>query len=1172
MRLTQIKLSGFKSFVDTTVIPTPSQRVGVVGPNGCGKSNIIDAVRWVLGESRASELRGGSMQDVIFNGSSQRKPAARASVELSFDNSAGRIVGQWGAYTEVSVRRELTRDGNSGYFINGQQVRRRDINDIFLGTGLGARGYAIIGQGMINRLIEAKPEELRIYLEEAAGVSKYKERRRETESRLRDTRENLIRLEDILQELEQQLARLDDQAKVAQQYRDLQEEGEKKQHLLWWLRESTARQEQKQHFLAIEQAQTAVEAARADRRSIETRIEQLRQQHVEASDAVQAAQAVLYQGSVAVSRIEAEIHHANTAQARMQQRQQQLETQQKEWLQLQVQSAEELEQKQQELEDSALSMDETTARLDEINDHLAPVQEQQQACQSQLEQCRQQLQQAQQQHALAQQRLDSLQQQREQLLLRQQRFERELTELARNTPPDVCARKAEWQQATEVLQQQQQHHLTLEAQLVQQQEVQQHSVKELQNEERKQTQTQAQLEALQHLQNQVQNQGQLAEWLQTQGLGDVAKLWEQIHIQAGWEPALEAVLGQRLQASLINDWAELPVEVTNLPARSWFVRPVRPSENENLRGGLRALMDLVTVKNAIWQPVVRQLLAGYYVAEDLPTALHKVKDLGAQQALVVAEGHIVQAHQVLLYAADSEQSGVLARQAQIKQQQLLLSILQSQVVKAKQAVQQAELGLTQTQAALKESQAQLQQYTQHAHEQQLHYQQAEQKAQQLQQRQQQLQMELTELAEQQEQLLEVAEQTAEQAEDQASLMEQYEQSHQQMTAQLTEINHRLHLLREQLREVEQQSQSLLYNKNLVQLRIDELLRSQQQATDLTQRTQIELAGLVDEYEDIDISELQLSLQEALEQRVLHEEFFQEQQKQLAALSAQLHDLESNKSQTANSVEPLRQKVMELQLAEQAARLAVEQYAEQLDNQQVDRQALAAFIADKPEEWRKLTWLQSELQRINRAVTALGAVNLAALEELKTAQERQFYLQSQHDDLSEAIETLEDAIRKIDRETRALLQSTFNAVNTHFGELFPQLFGGGEAKLIMTGEEMLDAGVQVMAQPPGKRNSSIQLLSGGEKALTATALVFAFFKLNPAPFCLLDEVDAPLDDANTERYTQLVKSMSDQTQFLFISHNKIAMQMAKQLVGVTMQEQGVSRIVAVDMAAAVDMMH
>jgi chromosome segregation protein len=288
------------------------------------------------------------------------------------------------------------------------------------------------------------------------------------------------------------------------------------------------------------------------------------------------------------------------------------------------------------------------------------------------------------------------------------------------------------------------------------------------------------------------------------------------------------------------------------------------------------------------------------------------------------------------------------------------------------------------------------------------------------------------------------------------------------------------------------------------------------------------------------------------------------------LAAQLRQADEQRLIIERSLEPRRERIMQLQLQEQAARLATEQFAEQLDARQVDRATVQASLVDQPESWSRPAWLQTEVQRIARQIESLGSVNLAALDELNASRERKGYLDAQYADLNSAIETLEDAIRKIDRETRDLLQTTFNEVNMHFGELFPKLFGGGEARLIMTGDEILDAGVQVMAQPPGKRNTSIHLLSGGEKALTATALVFALFKLNPAPFCLLDEVDAPLDDANTERYANLVSSMSQHTQFLFISHNKIAMQMARQLVGVTMQEQGVSRIVAVDIESALQL--
>ncbi len=1171
MRLTQIKLSGFKSFVDTTLIPTPSQLVGVVGPNGCGKSNIIDAVRWVLGESRASELRGGSMQDVIFNGSDQRKPAGRASVELTFDNSEGRVSGEWGTYTEISVRRELSRDGTSGYFINSQQVRRRDINDIFLGTGLGARGYAIIGQGMINRLIEAKPEELRVYLEEAAGVSRYKERRKETESRLRDTSENLTRLDDILQELEQQLVRLEQQAEVARQYRSHQTEGEQKQHALWWLREHNARQEQRQHALAIEQAQTAVEAAMADMRSTEARLEGLRQAHLDKTEVVQKAQAQLYQHSSQVSKTEAEIQHAKTAQQRLEQRQQQLHAQQKEWQQLRIDSSGELELKQQELEELALRSEELLSQLEEYQQRLAPLETEQQRALQQKEQLQERVQQLRQHIALATQRLESSQVQRQQLLQRQQRFMSELAQLQTEHSSDSHQLKQDWLQAQERMQQQQQQVLVFEQQEPALQQAQEHALVQQQEQEREQTQIEAQLSAVEQLQEQLQRQDQLEPWLERYGFAGALPVWQRLQVTEGWETALEAVLERRLQALTLDELSGLADLDSIPPARLWLVEPLDTEAAGVVESQmLTPLSQYVQTKESAWQSLLEHWLQGFYVVPSLEQALSLREALSPTMSLVTPQGHLVQAHQVMLYAADTEQAGVLARQQHIEQQSKALKAQRLHVDSAREQLLKAQHAFALNRQSLNQANTRLQELTSLAHELHLQYQQAEQKTQQHKERLLLVQTELADIEQQYEQLQQSSEEAALQCEEyELTLEELLEQQHSQ-SEQLEQLNGQLHEWRQQLREVEQQSQSLHYNKSLIQARVDELLRSQQQAQDLAQRAQIELAGLVDEYESTDVAELYELLQESLEQRVLAEDALQAEQAALSDLASQLHDLQQSRHQTGDGVEPLREKVLQLQLAEQSARLTVEQYATQLDAQRVDRPALAAFMQEQDENWHKVTWLQSEVQRLNRAIEALGAVNLVALEELQTAQERQTYLVSQHEDLNLAIETLENAIRKIDRETRALLQSTFNEVNTHFAALFPQLFGGGNAKLMMTGEEILDAGVQVMAQPPGKKNSTIQLLSGGEKALTATALVFAFFKLNPAPFCLLDEVDAPLDDANTERYANLVQSMSEQTQFLFISHNKIAMQMAKQLVGVTMQEQGVSRIVAVDMAAAVEM--
>ncbi len=573
MRLTHIKLAGFKSFVDATVIPTPSQLVGVVGPNGCGKSNIIDAVRWVLGESRASELRGESMQDVIFNGSGNRKASARASVELVFDNSEGRASGQWGAYTEISVGRVLTRDGTSSYFINNQQVRRRDINDIFLGTGLGARGYAIIGQGMINRLIEAKPEELRVYLEEAAGVSRYKERRRETENRLSDTRENLIRLDDILRELEAQLERLEQQAEVALQYKSLQQEGELKQHLLWLLRENSARDDQQRKYLAIEQAQTQVEAAIGGVRGLELKIESLRQAHFDAGDAVHAAQSTLFEAGAKASSLEAEIKHVIDARSRMQSRQEQLAQQQGEWAEQQQHCAEELDELQLKLEEAAIAIVEAEARSEHIQDNLPELEEQVRSLASRRDEMRQQVARLEQALALRAQTGADIQRQTQQLLLRRERLENERSQLAAPDAQDLQHLDGELLQLEQQLAQGQQQLHKLESQLPEHEQSRAQAARELQQRAAVHTKLEARLAALEQLQADVQRHDKLEPWLAQYGFADLPRLWQQLDIIVGWETAVEAALRERVGAISLSQLSQLMQAINDPPpARVCFVQ------------------------------------------------------------------------------------------------------------------------------------------------------------------------------------------------------------------------------------------------------------------------------------------------------------------------------------------------------------------------------------------------------------------------------------------------------------------------------------------------------------------------------------------------------------------------------------------------------------------------
>ncbi|MFT0547588.1 chromosome segregation protein SMC [Allopusillimonas ginsengisoli] len=1171
MRLTQIKLAGFKSFVEPTVIPTPSQLVGVVGPNGCGKSNIIDAVRWVLGETRASELRGESMQDVIFNGSGNRKPAARASVELVFDNSEGRAAGQWSAYSEIAVRRVLTRDGTSSYLVNNQQVRRRDIHDIFLGTGLGTRGYAIIGQGMINRLIEARPEELRVFLEEAAGVSRYKERRRETENRLGDTRENLTRLEDILRELGSQLEKLESQAEVAQQYRSLQEEGEQKQHALWLQKESKAKEDQKAKFLEIERAQTELEAAMAGLRAGESALESRRQAHYAASDAVHAAQGLLFEAGAQVSRLEAEIRHVVDARNRLQTRRSQLQVQMQEWADQQTHCTEQIAQAQADLEEAAARTEEARARADQAQGSLPDIESRVRAAAASRDQMRIALAKVEQELALVGQAQRDADRQIQALELRQERLEQELGSM--DTPDQLELERLAGDRTAmeEQLEEAQGQLLEIEERLPELDSTRQDAHTTARDEAQAVARLDARLAALTRLQEDVQKQGALEPWLQHHELAGLGRLWQKLHIEEGWETALESVLRERMAGLELRQLEHARAFAANAPpARLAFYQLPVPGPAPALMAGAEPLAGLLRITDPELRALLNDWLRDVYVCTDVTKALSMRAELPPGGLYVVKEGHLVEQHSIRFYAPDSEQAGMLARQQEIehlrrdvKARQLIADQMLGTAARADTAYQQ----MAQSQGPARQRVAEL---TQRLHDIQLRHSRLKQQAEQSSDRTRRIHEELAEIKAQTEELLA----SKEEAEARFELLDGQLAEHQTLFADAEmsgeDLQAQAEAARQALREVERAVQESEYTERTLQSRIVDLKRNLQLAGDQGQRAHAELEGLQGELFELDASAAQAGLQDAIELRAEREEALNQARIELDNLAAQLRSADEQRVELERSLEPRRARIMELQLQEQAARLAVEQFAEQIDAHEVERTQLSQLLEGRPDEWRRTSWLQSEVQRISRLVEGLGAVNLAALDELTTARERKGFLDAQHQDLISAIETLEDAIRKIDRETRELLQNTFDIVNGHFGELFPKLFGGGEARLSITGDEILDAGVQVMAQPPGKRNSTIHLLSGGEKALTATALVFALFKLNPAPFCLLDEVDAPLDDANTERYANLVRSMSEQTQFLFISHNKIAMQMARQLVGVTMQEQGVSRIVAVDIESALQL--
>ncbi len=1172
MRLNQVKLAGFKSFVDPTVFQLPGQLVGVVGPNGCGKSNIIDAVRWVLGESKASELRGESMQDVIFNGSAHRKPSSRASVELVFNNELGRAGGQWSQFADISVKRMLTRDGTSSYYINNQAVRRRDVQDIFMGTGLGPRAYAIIGQGMISRIIEAKPDELRVFLEEAAGVTKYKERRRETENRLHDTRENLTRVDDILRELNSQINKLTVQAEVATRYKSLKDGLQDDQCLLAFLRQLDASAERETLSHQTESAQTRVEEAIAKLRAQEASLEQARTAQYSATDALQTAQAAVFEASTVVSQIEADIRLHDERRSRLQSEIARQTAEQALWVarSLDAQAAQSTHHAR--IEELAITVEQQQATLEELSAQGESLAIAKDEAQSKLDTARLDVAEWDKKlRALSAERgvLEQNRRTTESALERAQQAQAGLQapDQAKLAAAQVAMQDAQGQQAA--LQTQLDAatiaHTTSSAAVGDAQQAYSNHRGEVQRLE-------ARFAALDKLQNDMRAASKIQGWLDKHGLGKQARFWQQLRVDSGWEAAVQAVLRHRAQAlqlqsaNALDGLASLAKDAPPA-AVSFFSATALPLPVSTVNAP--SLLSRVKLQDPALAGVAGAWLGNAYCADSLHAALSQRDALPAGAVWVTAEGHRVDAVSVQLYAPETLEDNALARQQELENLTLQLKAEQLQASESQSHLQRCQATLQQAASDKDRFGREIAQFIQGAHRREMEVLQLQQAVQQFETRSAQLQGNETELTTQlsvlEERLAAIDDSMALADESLGAEQERFETVRTALeTAQQAVNNHRQ---REQT--LKNSLQDLQYQQRSANDRLQEADRTLGFAGENTARALAALALANTDLASLGDNAAQTQLQAAVAVRLGKEQALAAQRAQMDALTAELRKQDEQRMVVERTIEPLRNAVMAFQLKEQAARLAVEQFADQLKTLGADVLQLTAKQAEGG--LPKPATVAARITNTQREIDSLGAVNLAALQELTESTERQTFLASQELDLKTAMETLEDAIRKIDRETRDMLKNTFDQVNHHFGMLFPQLFGGGDAKLVMTGDEILDAGVQVLAQPPGKRNSSIHLLSGGEKALTATALVFAIFQLNPAPFCLLDEVDAPLDDSNTERFAKMVSSMSKQTQFVFISHNKIAMEMAHQLIGVTMQEQGVSRIVAVDMESAARLM-
>ncbi|WP_311945213.1 chromosome segregation protein SMC [Halomonas piscis] len=1157
MRLTAIRLAGFKSFVDPVSVPFDGNMTAIVGPNGCGKSNIIDAVRWVMGESSAKTLRGESMADVIFNGSTGRKPVGQASIELKFDNRDGAMGGMYARYAEIAVKRQVTRDGQSTYFFNGQKCRRRDIADLFMGTGLGPRSYAIIGQGMISRLIEARPDDLRATLEEAAGISKYKERRRETENRMRRTQENLDRLDDIREELDKQLERLKRQAEAAKRYQTLKQQEHRLKGELALLRGRALRAEQHHQESRVRELETAVEKDVFGVRQCETRLEQAREQHDALSEVLDRHQQAFYATTTRIARIEQDQSHRKSREAQ---------------LKSDIDAARRERDEQRRV--SASDAERLTAigeRLDSLLPDMAALEEQLETLDAELADAAPALEAAEEAQSAADEswREASRDAERGQDQLRDQeqriqrlRAERERRRGQRGDMDDLAELRERHAERRAAFDDAEREAERLAEQRERDREALARARQAQDEQSRRRDEAQAALSRLEGEQTSLQTliDAALADHdpaidaaLAERGLAEAPRLGEAIDVAAGWEAAVSWLLapwlgarmvaGEALAAlpeALAADWclldhAEAPApagtlaeQVTGAGALGHWLGRIYCADSAAEAGKLASTLDhghSVLSADGVWQGpgFVRQQAEGEGVDALLVTR-RRYAELAAQR----------EEQQAALEQAQGELDGTSER----------LKTLEA--AGEDHARQEREHAATRQQAALAErSQAQ--------------------RIEHLQSRAAELDEELARLDEDDAELTLALEEQRERWGEAMERLEQAAEQREEARAESQRQREHYQRLEQQQAPLKARQQELAIERERLTVERDSLNAQRARSDEGEERLALRIAELEESLEALfEPDELAgEELEELLHQREQQERRLADTKDQAQALAEQLRTDELARQNHERTLEQSREQLHQRRMDVQALALKATAQDEQLAELELDAEALSETLPADADESRWQATLESTTDKIRR----LGAINLAAIEEYDQQAERRNYLEAQHDELTEALETLERAIQRIDQETRTRFKATFEEINAGLQALFPRVFGGGTAWLALTGDDLLETGVAIMARPPGKKNTTIHLLSGGEKALTALSLVFAIFQLNPAPFCMLDEVDAPLDDANVGRYAKLVKEMSESVQFIYITHNKIAMEASERLMGVTMQEPGVSRLVAVGVEEA-----
>jgi chromosome segregation protein len=1162
MRLSQIKISGFKSFVDPTKIAFPANITGIVGPNGCGKSNVIDAVRWVMGESSARNLRGESMEDVIFSGSSSRQPVGQASVELIFDNTDGRVTGEYAKYNEISVKRIATRVGKSKYFLNNTRCRRRDIADIFLGTGLGPRSYSIIEQGMVSRIIDAKPDELRVYLEEAAGISKYKERRRETETRIRHTRENLDRLVDLIEEIDKQLTRLDRQSKTAEKYKSLKQDQRRLEAESLLLQKRVFDDEIDAQKRKLGSAETAMEERTAGLRETEREIEEARQKLAQASEQHNQVQGRYYQLGSEISGKEQAIEHQKNLRQLNRQELASLEQSLKESHRILADDEARLLEFEQKLEEITPGLESSNDSLHKQQQALSQAEEKMQQWQELWDQFRREFHQVHEAAQIENRGIEHIERQVQRTDQQRARLQQELDTL----DASEAAREIDELQAS-VDASAEEYAATMAQAQTRADEIQQlrGSCEQAANaldERRNEVQTlRGRLASLEALQQHVlaETSDEIKDWLARNNIDSGRRLTSLVKTRGNIEKALEVVLSSFLGAYCVRPGESIPdAFVPNHNLSVFDCEPVhlRPPERDwpRLSDYIDCEVDLSTI------------LDGVYLCQDLQDLRARRPQLKSGESLVTPQGLWAGGNWILQLGDEDQHAGMLARAQEIEQIQARLSEITQAAMAMKsrydgdrQRLQVLEQEWDQSQKSLAQLQHQLSDLRQQLGNRQSH-------AEQVQNRRHQLHVELAELEELKTGHTTELQSNSAKRNDFLEQIEQMSELESGLLEQKTQLQQQLAKDREAL----QQARESAHRQQIEQ----QALESEQRATrsniervrQQNEQFSIRIGDLDSAINGADdpIEELEIALQELLKLRNDNEQELNQSQKKVGELDNRQRTLEGERNSRQQKVDEMRNQLEQERMLLQEARIRCNTIEEQLQKSGQDIEQLLQDLDAEAEleEWSR------RLDKLNNRIERLGPINLAAIEEYQEQAERKQYLDAQHEDLISALETLEDAIRKIDRETRDRFKETFEQVNTRIGERFPKLFGGGEAHLEMTENDLLNTGVQIMARPPGKRVTNLQLLSGGEKALTAVALIFAIFELNPSPFCMLDEVDAPLDDANVGRFCSMVAEMSEQVQFIMITHNKITMEIAQSLNGVTMHEPGVSRLVSVDVGEAV----